>query len=287
MNDRLAADGIDAHRVEVINAGVTGYHTYNELVYLNAVLLDYKPDWVINLDGNNDFYGEIPGVNGWSNAAYGTAGLVELANRRSFFLPIHLLVRSIAPYSNTFRVAEKLTKRILLDITQRLEAERGQTLNTLQPRRVSGHSSFATSGQKETRRSVREYARGTFLRSLWQINRLGDFEDYGHLVFLQPQVVFEEDGRLTRHDREIKRITKERIHRNWELMTRVRKQLPGIFEEVGIPFFDLGDIAGRNSQEGDLYLDYCHLTPEGSKVVAGRIREVLYPRVLARLKAVE
>lgn len=287
MNERLAADGLDAHRVEVINAGVTGYHTYNELVYLNAVLLDYEPDWVINLDGNNDFYGEIPGVNGWSNAFYGTASLVELTNRRSFFLPIHLFVRSIAPYSYTFSLGEKLTKRIFRGITQKAVVERGRTRNMLQTRSVSGHSSFATSGQSETCRSVREYGRGTFLRSLWQINRLGRLEKYGHLVFLQPQVVFEADGSLTRHDRDIKRITKERVHRNWELMIRVREQLPEIFEELQIPFFDLGEIAARNAEGWDLYLDYCHLTPDGSKLVAARIREVLYPLVRAGLKTVE
>lgn len=47
---------ITSPRVEVINAGVRGWMSFQEFTYLSKDLLAYKPDLVIILDGMNDFY---------------------------------------------------------------------------------------------------------------------------------------------------------------------------------------------------------------------------------------
>lgn len=41
---------------EVINAGVDGYHSSQELIYVLTELIDLKPDLIIALDGWNDFF---------------------------------------------------------------------------------------------------------------------------------------------------------------------------------------------------------------------------------------
>ncbi len=50
---------------EVINAGVIGFQSSQELVYLVTELADYSPQWVVSLSGWNDCYPsirEFPGV---------------------------------------------------------------------------------------------------------------------------------------------------------------------------------------------------------------------------------
>lgn len=49
----LRADGL---RAEVMNAGVIGYGSTQELIQLATVVLDYAPDVVVLVDGWNDFY---------------------------------------------------------------------------------------------------------------------------------------------------------------------------------------------------------------------------------------
>ena len=49
---------------------------------------------------------------------------------------------------------------------------------------------------------------------------------------------------------------------------RTRTLLPDLFESQGIPFHDVATIAAPSTTDRQLYLDYCHLTPEGSEVVA-------------------
>ena len=78
-------------------------------------------------------------------------------------------------------------------------------------------------------------------------------------------------------------MTKENVHRHWEMMVRVRSLLGEIFRDAGIPFHYLGDVARFGAGGSDIYLDYCHLTPAGSEIVAELMLNVLYPRIRERL----
>lgn len=280
INSRFRLDGI-ARRAEVINAGVIGYHTFNELVYLNASLLDYEPDWVISFDGNNDFYGQIPGINDWSSSFYSTRILVDLTNQRSFFLPIYTAIRAIAPYSNFFSLAEKVSNQNFQRITGEAASDLAERQNVLWPSSVTGHSIGAGQVPADWRGGTFEYARETYIRSLVQVARLGELEGFEHVVFLQPQIVFEDDEHLNEHDREMSKITKENVHKNWLMMRRVRTLFPEIFYQNGLVFHDLGDIGRFNHSGDDLYLDYTHLTPAGSEIVAQRIFDEIYPSIVS------
>ena len=272
LNQRLTQNGSE-FRVEVINAGVSAYQTFHELMYLNADLLEYSPDIVINIDGHNDFYGtEL--TDRWAEYSYSTSILVDEYNGRSFFLPWLTGVRALAPYSNFFNLIEKANKRVWY-----LTKVEKPLLNT--PHRE-------TPPLEDFEANVSEIARRTFLRDLWQIHQLGQRQGYEHCVFLQPEVVLESAEGLTEHDREIQRITIEHMSDEGpETTRRIREILPSQFQTEQIPFYDVSQLTPLNTAKDDLYIDYCHLTPAGARLVAEQIEQVLFPMVVERIEASE
>ena len=253
--------------VEVINAGVSAYHTFHHLVYLNSDLLQYHPDVVINLDGHNDFYAqEIH--DRWNEYAYSTSILVDEYNGRSFYLCALTGTRSLAPYSNFFNLLERVFRRSWYrKVDQPLVHTPNKSSLLSQP-----EGGFA------------DVARETYLRDLWQIHQLGKYADYQHCVFLQPEILLEDTNSLTESDREIRRITVDHTPENRaEDMQSIREQLPDLFAEAGIPFYDIGELAAGNAQADDLYLDYCHLTPSGAALTAERMADVVYAMVQTRI----
>jgi lysophospholipase L1-like esterase len=271
--NRQLATGESGYRVEVINAGVSAYQTFHELIYLNTDLLTYAPDIVINIDGHNDFYRVEPSDR-WAQYAYSTSILVDQYNGRSFFLPWVTAVRSVSPYSNFFNLLEKANKRIWY--LTKVE----KPLPNTPHREIPALGDFAE--------NIRAIARRGFLRDLWQIHNLGKRESYDHCVFLQPEVVLESAAALTETDRNIQRITLDLLDAgDAEKMRRVRELLPDLFEREGIPFHDVAELAPYNPGKEDLYIDYCHLSPAGARVVAGRIEKILFPLLTARIALAE
>ncbi|MBI1314397.1 hypothetical protein GC176_24135 [bacterium] len=269
LNSRLQRSGSD-FRVEVINAGVSAYQTFHELMYLNADLLDYSPDIVINIDGHNDFY-RTELIDRWAEYGYSTSILVDEYNGRTFFLPWLTGVRAVAPYSNFFNLIEKANKRVwyLTKVEQPLPHT---------PHRVP--LSLA-----DFEANIREIAHRSFLRDLWQIHQLGQRQGYEHCVFLQPEVVLEPAESLTGHDQEIQQITLLRLsEKAAETMRRIHDLLPSLFEAEEIPFHDVSALTPLNEANDDLYIDYCHLTPAGTRLVAKQIEEVLFPMVAAQIE---
>ena len=270
IRERLRSDGIDFD-VEVVNAGVSAYKTFHQLVYLNSDLLDFSPDIVINIDGHNDFYADTP-TDRWNTYAYSTSILVDEFNGRTFFLPFFTFTRALAPYSNFFNLVERLCKRAWY--ATRVEKELRHT----------PHRTFTVSN--DSRSNVREVARRGYLRDLWQIHNLSKHEGFDHYVFLQPEIVFESNELLSESDKRLQEITLNVAGGNAvEEMKKIRMMLPSLFKEQDIPFFDTSELSPSNRREEDLYIDYCHLTPAGSKIAAEGILEILYPRIVAKIES--
>ncbi len=262
LNQRLQAES-HAVQVEVINAGVSAYHTFHHLIYLNSALLAYQPDVVVNLDGHNDFYAETL-EDRWNQYAYSTSILIDQYNGRTFYMSALTTTRALAPYSNFFNLVERLFRRSWYrKVDQPL-------IHT--PSRPVQRSPL----------SAMDVARQSYLLDLWQIHRLGEYAGYHHCVFLQPEILLEQESHLSPADQELRRITVQHTTPNRsERMQAIRAQLPALFEEYTIPFHDIGELAGENSQDRDLYIDYCHLTPAGAELVAQRMLDVVYALVVA------
>ena len=87
-------------RVEVINAGVIAYQTFQHLLYLNERLLDYKPDLVVFLDGHNDFYIAKEDYNHWLSYGYSSRQMVHLVNEPTLFVSTYMTSKVVEGESN-------------------------------------------------------------------------------------------------------------------------------------------------------------------------------------------
>ena len=107
------------------------------------------------------------------------------------------------------------------------------------------------------------------------------------VVFLQPELVLEDQRLLGDADRQLQDIT-NRHTENPESAGRWRtiRQLIGpIFEKNGIEFRDVATFGRGVSSSEQLYIDYCHLTPTGSKQLAGTMARHLLPGIVEDLSA--
>ena len=264
LNGQLASEG-SAWRVEVVNTAVVAYQTFQQLVYLNETLLAYAPDIIISVEGHNDFYIADPGFDPWGMYSYSSVPFLEAVNKRDFLTALHVLSKSLASGSALVSQLEKRVLRPLLE--QHIET---------QP---------APMEDVQTAYSEQHYlqtARKTFVRAYWQMSRLGELEGFRHLVYLQPEIALEEPEQLSPHDRSILEITLKHLRRPPELMQRIHERLPSLFQAYGIAFHDASKLA-RPNDVGDLYVDYCHLTPQGSKRLAENILPSLRKEVWTRI----
>ena len=260
LNHELKISGSN-RRVEIVNAGVTAYQTFQHLVYLNESLYQYEPDLVLFLDGHNDYYISRLNVNPWMDYVYSSIGLAESFNNRYPIFTMYTAIRPLSQFSYSMTLLQKGVQRLW---------ERYEALPT---DRLSSSDSTMTAAFDSQYERV---AHHSFLRAYAQIKALGDYYGFKMVFFLQPEIIFESPSLLSSPDVEIRRLTE--LLRNQAnpntiaTMHRIRPMLPRLFKDHGFnEFYDIGQIGSPEHRGTQLYLDYCHLTPTGSKVVAGHI----------------
>lgn len=274
INKRLRNTKIDT-RVEIINAGVTAYNTHQHLVYLNESLYEYDPDLVLFFDGHNDFYISNPSYNHWLDYRYSSTNLTYSYNRRQPFFTAYTMSRYLARYSNTFLFMEK----VFQNFWQRYE---------YRPH-LGWDEKVITAGETDQFSEIyRQTARKTFLREYVQIQRLSNYFGFDMMIFLQPEVVFEHKENLGQSDQQILRTTRKlrnkRLEGYVETKKQIREELPALFEEANLPFFDVSEIGPHAPRDRQLYLDYTHLSPGGTRTVAKLIDDRLWPLIRRKLE---
>jgi hypothetical protein len=249
-------------RVEVLNAGVSAYRTFNNLEYLISKIIFYSPDIVFDLDGHNDFY-EYRLYDRWDSYNYSTNLLVDQFNGRTFYLPLFSLVRSLSPYSNFFNLMEKLLKRKWYAMVSANSLPHTQKLDL-----DEGHGDIATMQQR--------FAHYTYLTDLNIMHSLGRRFGYLHCTFLQPEVILEDRARLSPEDKDIYDIAFPTYgERGARQMHQLKANLESLFADEGIPFHDISSFYSQNDGSQQYYIDYCHLTPAGAKAAAKAMLPVL------------
>ena len=245
--------------IEVINAGVSAYHTFQHVLYFYETLYAYEPDMIVFLDGHNDFY-NIGIDNPIQSYGYSSFRMVDALNQRQPFFSTYAFLRYFADHSYTFKLLAKATQSMY----NRYEAP---------PYNVSGD---VTALDRDFSAELAETARVGFLRNYKLMETFGDYHNFCFHVFLQPEVVFEDLAVMSDLDQEIAAITRDNYKPGHEeVMKRSRAEFPALFAQAGIPFTDIGEIAAPEHKDKVLYVDYTHLTPEGSKRVAERMLPVV------------
>lgn len=251
-------------KIEVINAAITSTWTHHNLIYLNQSVLKYQPDMVLFLDGFNDYYFYDPRHDQFGGYTYSLPSRSILGDptigsliygtgwwffRKSAFL--HELGRGL---SNVKLLLASKPVRQPIDVDKALA----------QHQKV-----YSTNALKMEERS------GLIVRNEGAIP----------VFLLQPMLILERNRRgMTDLERRLFQFNVDSYLPNYEeFATRaaeyIRTRNTEMAAKVGGEFIDLTGI--YQQVEGQIYTDYCHLTPKGNQVAAKYIADRLAPLVLA------
>ena len=249
--------------VEVINAALPAYHSFQHVLYLYESLYEYEPDMVLFLDGHNDFY-NLGITNPIQSYGYSSSRMVHALNDRKPLFASYAFLRFFADYSYTFKLASKMVQGLYNEYE-------------IPPYNTHGD---VTAVDRDFSAEMAQTAQIGFLRNYKLIETLGELHGFCYHVFLQPEIVFEDAASLSPADQQIAQITRDRYTEGREaLMLRSRPEFVALFEQAGIPFTEIGEIGGASHQDNQLYIDYTHLTAEGSKLVAATMLPVAIDRI--------
>ena len=262
LNRAFELEGIPM-TVEVINAGVVAYQTFQHVLYFYESLYEYDPDMLIFLDGHNDYY-RVGVDNPIAEYSYSSYRMIPVLNERTPFVSIYLFARYLGQYSYFMKMVEKASENLY---------------ETYEAKSYSTEGDYAAI-ERNFGREFEAWARVGFLRNYKLIEAFGEYHQFSFHVFLQPEVVFEDEELLGAHDRAVQRTTAELYGgAKVETMERAVVELPRLFARFGIPFSEISTIAEKGGNGHALYVDYVHLTPRGSQIVADAMYSVLLPKI--------
>jgi lysophospholipase L1-like esterase len=243
LNERLERTG-SAIEVEVINAGIPVYESFQHVLYVFETIYEYEPDMLILFDGHNDFY-NTGRENPIKNYTYASFDLARSLNERKPFLSLFMAVHYLGHFN-----AIRLHGALGANFAARLET----------------------------------WATIDFLRNYKLIEALGRYHGFTYHVFLQPESVFENDRFLSPHDIAVKRTTEAGYGADAAaLMKEARRLFPALFAKHDIPYTEIGAIATAATADQKLYIDHVHLTPAGARIAAQRMLPVVLERVRRQL----
>jgi hypothetical protein len=269
VNQRLAADGRAEH-VEVINCGIPNYDTTHELNYFNETIYEYNPDMLIFVDGNNELYGWNV-YNPMKDNRQGAHLIIDSFNARHFYFTAYIVARYFGQY---FKFANTLQYHFL-NKWNALESRIEFPVYELP-------TSLADFDVYYPKRAAVTLQRYTLLKAA------ADYAKAKMIVFLQPQMLFEDPQTLSEADLRTRDAVLKfdwstpagRVDRA-EFMKRVRSAMPGYMKEIGVEYHDDASSLGSSAKKDlALYIDYTHVTPDGAKAVAEKLFPYVYPKVL-------
>ncbi len=228
---------------EVVNAAVSGYTSTQELILLHTKVLRWEPDFVIVLDGRNDFY--FSAMPWWrphgNDDADAVASLVGEATH-SPLLP--LLRRS------------SLLRRLGLVPGPGRDPAAGEA------RGEGWHRPEAVDLWGRNLRYMHEVARAEGVRTFFLLQP--------SLTHTDKRLTEEERGLLRDLDRNPKVYVKEYARLSAALFDEAARRLEGL-RAAGVEALDCRAVFGEET--GTVFTDECHLNPLGARHVADRLLE--------------
>lgn len=257
---------------EVINAGVSEYRLHQDLALIESVLLRYRPDYVILLDGNNDIAGLSNAPSNY-DAYASTAYLDEfnlLANPHS--------VQSLRFFTYTWLRANSAFFRFLSDHMQ---------FRTMRSRRMAAASKEREFGSPVQAYDLTPEEQAQFARShdqisyyvhtVQQIHRILDLDGVRSVFLLQPELILthkpltDSERRLTDYQRKLSGPLS--IYSYEQFNPEIAAMMSSAARKEGFLFLDLTDVFDHTREQ--TFSDSCHLTAEGNRIIAHRIFQFL------------
>lgn len=250
---------------EVINAGVIGFSSGQELAYVVEELVDYQPQVIIAYNGWNDlfsawYYPREPGEFGYNSSI--------------FFQFEQFLIENYRSQVFVTRAVRRLLKAIfgkseLLSFLKEELARRKQESGLL--------LSLPFTRKNYSQREVREYLEQAVERYVMNLKKMDDFcrqRRVRFLVVLQPELGLKskKDEREVRFlagwDKKIEKYSSS-FSSAYRLFIRKSKRE---LQQKGIEFLDITDFPEFSENEKQIFIDAVHTNALGNEMIARLIR---------------
>ena len=253
-------------RIEVINAAITSHYSHHHLIYLNQTILKYDPDMVIFIDGFNDYYPYTKGFDQFADYAYQERAHLFMGEpsveawlkysgwwlfRKSHF--VHLAAKTLRPVG--IGISRIGAQRLRIDVEDALA-------------------------------NLRENAGRNFVKMVERNGLVLKYENIVPVFALQPEIAFRQAKKFSPLEQDIFGEMSAHWQENFvqfknEARPIVTKHLEEATAKTGSTFVDLTDIYG--GVEGDVYTDYCHLTPLGNQKLAEALGDRVVPLIQEKM----
>lgn len=252
-------------KVEVINAAITSQYSHHHLIYLNQTILKFHPDMVVFIDGFNDYFQYVNEFDQFRDYGYQERAHLYLGPptieawmgytgwwlfRKSHF--VHLASKTLRPIWLSVRSIGR--ERVHIDVEAALH-------------------------------NLEANAKANFLKMVERNSLILRHEGVVPVFVLQPELAFKQSKVLSPLERQIYEELDQQWQENFvEFKNRARPLVVNYLQKstgrTGSVFLDMTDVFG--GVEGDVYTDYCHLTPMGNKKLAEKIGEQILPLMAAK-----
>ncbi len=231
--------------VEVINAGIVGYSSQEELALLQTKILDLRPDLVVIFDGRNDLYYSILEAGSPSNACKNA--LDKLLNYPTF-------------YTLSTNLARFLTKKSAA-ITQVFHLCFRQKQEAIYPPKVK----------------FKDLAIATYVGNLRLLKAALEIHGIQGIIAFQPTLGYAKDN-VTAYEQSVYRYLRDEEKSDWLsqiplVWPQVGRQVAAIAGSGPVRTYDLSQVFEETRETA--YIDSCHYTPLGYRIIAARIAKVI------------
>ncbi len=235
---------------EVINAGIVGYSSQEELALLQTKILDLQPDLVVIFDGRNDLYYSI--LDTWQKRQgdpylYCKRALDGLINYPTFFTLSANLARFLTKKSSAITRVFRFFFRPKVEATY--------------PNRVE----------------IKDAAIETYLGNLRLIKATLEVMGIKGIIAFQPTMGYAKDN-LTSYEKSVASYLREKEQSNW--LTQISLVWPQVGRQVAVlagagpvRSYDLSRLFEKTPETA--YLDSCHYSPLGCQIIGEKIAGII------------
>ncbi len=231
--------------VEVINAGIVGYTSQEELALLQTKILDLQPDLVVVIDGRNDLYYSIVDTSSPYNCCKNA--LDKLINYPTFYSLSTNFARFLAKKSAMITLAFRFCFR--------------QKQQAIYPHKVK----------------FKDLALATYVGNLRLMKAALEINGIKGIIAFQPTLGYAKDN-VTAYEKSVARYLQEEEKTDW------LKQIPMVWPQVGrqvgpigdsgpVRAYDLSRVFDKTRETA--YIDSCHYTPLACHIIGARIVEII------------
>lgn len=261
--ERILNKTFPDHHIEVINAAITSTWTHHHLIYLNQTIFRYDPDMILFLDGFNDFFSTNPDHDQFASYSYDMMSRPIMGNPTFRSL---LIMNGWWLYRKSALVY--VVARALRDL---------KTIFAGKPEQPPMDIDKGMDG-------LRNVFPKNALKMIERIAIIVKNEGIIPVFMLQPLLILERDRvGAPEIERRLFQFNVDWCCPNYEKLMHqevkfVRERERKVTERTGAEFIDLTNIFG--GIQGQVYTDYCHLTPLGNEVLARKVAEVIAPLIV-------